>query len=431
MTSLLPSRDDADRANSRRRTAAVRDDLSTRRPLVLVATLGGALAAASTLLVCLAAGVVGWFLSDGGSHGVPRDGLRTGALAWLMGHASGVHVEGVPLSAVPLGITLVCGVTLWRIGQRVGMSVSGHGPDVEEIADGQRDLTVPTAVLMLTAGYVVVAVAAVTLASTPSTAPSAPGVVVWSVLLCVLVGGPAVAIGSGRAAVWASGLPVTLRAAGGIVRRLLVLWGVVSALVLLLALVSDLSTAANVLSQLDAGAGAVLIIVVVSLLLLPNAVVFSGSYLLGPGFTVGTGTLVAPSVVVLGPLPSFPMLAALPDEGPSAAWTAWLILLAPVVAFVAVVVQQRRAPVFGYADAAIRGCAGGILTGVAFAVLAALAGGSVGPGRMQDVAPPAVDVLVHAVTAFGIGGLLGGLAMTWWQRRSMPVEIELDPATVS
>jgi len=26
-------------------------------------------------------------------------------------------------------------------------------------------------------------------------------------------------------------------------------------------------------------------------------------------------------------------------------------------------------------------------------------------------------VLVHAVTAFGIGGLVGGLAMTWWQRR--------------
>jgi len=27
-------------------------------------------------------------------------------------------------------------------------------------------------------------------------------------------------------------------------------------------------------------------------------------------------------------------------------------------------------------------------------------------------------VLVHAVTAFGLGGVVGGLAMTWWQRRS-------------
>jgi hypothetical protein len=27
-------------------------------------------------------------------------------------------------------------------------------------------------------------------------------------------------------------------------------------------------------------------------------------------------------------------------------------------------------------------------------------------------------VLVHAITALGIGGLVGGLAMTWWQRRT-------------
>ena len=53
-----------------------------------------------------------------------------------------------------------------------------------------------------------------------------------------------------------------------------------------------------------------------------------------------------------------------------------------------------------------------------FGGLAGLAGGAVGPGRMRDVAPLAGDVLVHAITAFGVGGLLGGLVMTWWQRRA-------------
>ena len=68
-----------------------------------------------------------------------------------------------------------------------------------------------------------------------------------------------------------------------------------------------------------------------------------------------------------------------------------------------------------------------MLAGAAFGVLAALAGGAVGPGRMTDVGPLVGSVLVHAVTAFGIGGLLGGLAMTWWQRRGAePVE-ETDP----
>jgi hypothetical protein len=58
-----------------------------------------------------------------------------------------------------------------------------------------------------------------------------------------------------------------------------------------------------------------------------------------------------------------------------------------------------------------------MLAGAAFAVLASLAEGAVGPGRMTDVGPLVGSVLVHAVTAFGIGGLLGGLAITWWQRR--------------
>lgn len=418
MTSLLPTRG---------ASPDLRSDLATRRPLVLVATLGGVIAAAGTLLVCLAAGVVGWFLTDGGAHGLPRDGLRTGALAWLMGHGSGVRVDGVPISAVPLGITLVVAWTLWRIGLRVGASVSGHGPDIEEIGDGQRDLTVPVAALLLTAGYVVVAVAAVVLAATPATAPSAPGVVLSSLLLCLLAGAPGIAVGSGRAAIWTSYVPLTLRAAGGIVRRLLLLWAAVSALALVVALALDLSTAANVLSQLDADVGATVIIVVVSVLLLPNAVVFSGSYLLGPGFTVGTGTVVAPNLVVLGPLPGFPLLAALPDEGAGAGWTSWLVVLPPVLAAVAVVLHQRRWPVFGFTEGGVRGCAGGVLAGIVLGLVASLAGGSVGPGRMQDVAPFALDVTVHAVTAFGVGGLLGGLAMTWWQRRSMPVDIELEP----
>src|SRR5690606_18500138 len=98
MTSLLP-----DRGRTRVGSAAGRVDLRHRRPLVLIATLGGAAAALATLVVCLAAGVVGWFLTDAGAHGTPRDGLRTGALGWLMAHGSGIRVEGVPVDVVPLG----------------------------------------------------------------------------------------------------------------------------------------------------------------------------------------------------------------------------------------------------------------------------------------------------------------------------------------
>src|SRR5687768_7700590 len=76
MTSLLVDRRD--------RTASPR----TQRPLVLIATLGGAAAALAPLLVCVAVGIIGWFAADAGAHGAPRDGMRMGAVAWLMAHGS-------------------------------------------------------------------------------------------------------------------------------------------------------------------------------------------------------------------------------------------------------------------------------------------------------------------------------------------------------
>jgi hypothetical protein len=59
-----------------------------------------------------------------------------------------------------------------------------------------------------------------------------------------------------------------------------------------------------------------------------------------------------------------------------------------------------------------------VIAGAVVGTLATIAGGAAGPGRMRVVEPFASDVMVHAITTFGIGGLFGGLAMTWWQRRT-------------
>ena len=73
----------------------------------------------------------------------------------------------------------------------------------------------------------------------------------------------------------------------------------------------------------------------------------------------------------------------------------------PVVALVALLVGL------------VGGVAGGLLT----TVLVALAGGSVGPGRMSDVGAPLLDTLVSSTVAMGVGGLLGGIVVVWWARR--------------
>jgi hypothetical protein len=410
MTSLLPAR----RTPAR---AAGPTDAAHRRPLVLLAALAGVGAATSTLLLCLAGGVAGWFLTDAGAHGTPRDGLRVGALGWLMAHGSGVHVAGTAITAMPLTLTLLTAVVVWRLGLRLGDSVSGHGPDADAIADGMRDWTVPSATALFTLGYAVVAGVTHHLAATAATAPSLPRTLVCVLLLCGLVGGCAVAVGSGRAAIWTAFLPLSLRAAAAAASRILVWYAAVSAAVLGVALVIDWDAAVNVMSQLHTSPGAATLLIGLCLLVIPNATLFSGSYLLGPGFAVGSHTLVTPTAVVLGPLPMFPLLAALPDDGPTPAWAVALLALPPLVAAAATYRVLGRYPTSRWDEAALRGVGAGLLCALAFALLAALSGGAVGPGRMADVGPFVFSVLLHGIATFGIGGLLGSLAATLRHRR--------------
>lgn len=410
MTSLLP--------RQVRTSAQVRADLRHRRPLVAVATLGGVGAAGATLLVCMAVGVVGWFATDAGAHGAPRDALRAGALGWLMAHGSGIHVGGTPVTAVPLGVTLLVAWALWRVGHRVGDSISGHGPDAHRLADGERDWTVPLATALFALGYAVTVVVTCALAGTAATAPDTARATLWGLVLSAAVGGAGIAVGSGRAPVALAWLPPTIRAVAGAARSVLLAWLTVSLLVLLVSLALDLSTAANVMSQLQTDAGASALYVALMATVLPNATLFSSAYLLGPGFTVGTATLVSPGAVVLGPMPMFPLLAALPDAGATPAWTSWLVALAPLTAALAVARSLRRHPTSSWQEGAVRGLAGGVCAALVLGLLMAVAGGAVGPGRMADVAPYALDACVRAVVAFGIGGALAGLGAAWWQRRS-------------
>jgi hypothetical protein len=172
------------------------------------------------------------------------------------------------------------------------------------------------------------------------------------------------------------------------------------------------------MSQLHTSPGAAVLLVGLCLLVTPNATLFSGSYLLGPGFSVGAHTLVTPTAVVLGPLPMFPLLAALPDDGATPGWTVALLAVPPLVAAVAVFRTLRRYPTSRWDEAALRGVGAGLGCAVAFAVLAALSGGTVGPGRMADVGPLVFQVLLHGIATFGIGGLVGGMLATWRHRRA-------------
>ena len=391
-------------------------DARHRRPLWLAAPVAGAAAVLVALLPLVVAALAGWYLADGGGHGAPHDALRIGALAWLAAHGSGFHVQGAAVTMLPLGLTLWSGWVVWRAAHRLGDAVSGHGPDADRIADGERDWTVPMATLLFAGGYAVLA-GVLTAAGDAGTAPDGSRAVLGALAMAVLVGGPAIATGSGRLPVWVATLPEAVPATAASAWAVLRWHLGTAAALLLVALALDWPSAANVMSQLGTSPAGTVSMTVASLVLLPNAVVFAGSYLLGAGFTVGAGTLVTPMAVVLGPLPLFPLLAALPDAGEPAPWTAYLLGVPAVVAAVGAIRAQRRHPTTRWDQGALRGCVGGVLAALAFGLLARLAGGAVGPGRMSHVAPFASSAVVYAIAAFGIGGLVGGLLATAWQRR--------------
>ena len=434
MTSLLP---ESVRARVGRSTPggrggdATEDRDSGGPPALAIGLLTGLVAAAGPLVVCLGLGVVGWFATGAGTHGVPRDGLRVGALGWLAAHGSGVYVQGVVVSMVPLGLSLLCAVVLWRLSVRAGEALWSHGPDAARLADGERDWTVPLAGAGLLLGYGAVVVTTLRLAGTAATAPSTSGALVWTTVLVALLGVPAVAVGSGRAAVRAALLPPVVREAFALASRLLLGWLAVGTLLVLVALATDLGTAANVLAQLHTSVGEALLVGALCLLLLPAAVLFAGAYLLGPGFAVGTGTVVSPTAVVLGPVPMVPLLAALPDAGTTPGWAPWLVVTPFVLAAVVAFRAARRHPPQRWEDAVARGLGGGVAAGLVVGILAVLAGGAVGPGRMREVGVPGLEVTLHAVTTFGLGALLGTVVVLAWQRWSTRGEQDTEAAAGS
>ncbi|CUR60954.1 conserved membrane hypothetical protein [metagenome] len=405
MTSLLTRPDHA-------RAAAARP-----RPLVLIATLGGVLAALGPLVVLMAVGIIGWFATDAGVHGAPRDGMRVGALVWLAGHGSGFTVLGARVTIVPLGVTAIAAWSMWRLGHRVGDSVSGHGPDADRISDGERDFTVPTAIGLFFAGYAVVAAVVASLAAGATADPSVPRVMGWTLLMTALVAAPAIAVGSGRAAIWAAFTPATVRAGAAVAGAVLRSFLLVSALVFLVAFAVSFGEAATMTSRLHPSPSEAVLYALANAAYLPNAVLFCGSWLLGPGFAVGGATLVSPGAVVLGPLPVFPLLAALPSVGTPAGWVGGLMALPALLAALAAYRHLRGRPL-PWDQVVLAGCGGGLVAGFGFALLAARSGGAAGPGRMRFVGPFVPDVLVHAVTACGVGALLGAGVVALLNRRA-------------
>lgn len=143
---------------------------------------------------------------------------------------------------------------------------------------------------------------------------------------------------------------------------------------------------------------------------LPNMVLWSASWLVGPGFAIGAGSSVGPLGTSLGPIPAIPVFGALPTGDLA---FGFLGLLVPIVAAFIVGVAIRPAVLRSVehrspgALLVLTGIGIGIVGGVLMAILAAMSGGAAGPGRLAEVGPDAVAVGLFAALEFGIPAILG------------------------
>jgi hypothetical protein len=370
---------------------------------------------AGTLAACSATGVglavltilvlVGWIAAPNPGIGLVGV-LRTAAVLWLVGHHVGVQVSGAGrIGMLPLGLVLLPGVLLWRAGRWMVRQIAVASPVhalrttlavavpyallAGALAAGSRSaLAAPSIPQAFVAGFAVAAVAA-GFGATRALAPWAQlGALLSARTRSVLAGaaGSLAVLGAAGALLTATALASHVREFGAV--NGLLAPGVVGAGLLLLA----------------------------ELAYLPNAVLWAIAYMLGPGFAVGTGTIVAPTGSAVGPLPAFPLLAALPQSphGSGPAWLAILVLAGPYLAgALGGLVVVRIAPTPVLEAAPVRGFCCGALTGAVLGVLAAFAGGPLGDGRMAAVGPSAWQVAVVAALEVGIAAAVTAGVANW------------------
>jgi hypothetical protein len=149
-------------------------------------------------------------------------------------------------------------------------------------------------------------------------------------------------------------------------------------------------------------------LILLCVLLVPNALAWGVAYLSGAGFAAGSGTWFSPFDTVGGTEPALPVLGFLPTTAPPA-WMA-LAVAAPVAAgwFVGWSTQRRlRGAAKAWWHPGWAALAAGLLAAVVLATLVTLGSGALGPDRMRDFGAAWWPLLGWLALELGGGAAIG------------------------
>lgn len=381
------------------------------RPLVVTGAMAAAAVTVTGLLTLTPLVLAGWIAAPHAGLGLPGV-MRTATALWLVAHHVGFALHGTGrIGMLPLGLVVVPGALLWRAGRWVVQA-----GQVSRLSD------VGYAALALAAPYAALCGALALASRSALASPSLTQAVVAGFLLALCAGG----LGGARALAPWSRLARLLAP-----RTRSVVLGTCGSLAVLIAggaalaggsLAAHLSQFRGLDTALAPGLVGAVLLLLAQLAYVPNAVGWALCFTLGPGFAFGTGTVVAPTGSALGPLPSFPMLAAMPT-GPdaTAGWVSVVVLLLPYLAGAfGGVLLVRAAPVPAVEIAPLWGFACGVATGAVTAVLAAFSGGPLGSGRLAEVGPSAWQAGIIATLEVGVASAIVAGLVNWLRLRRNP-----------
>lgn len=392
-----------------------------RSPGPAACFFGGVLAAGLGLGSSAVLVMVLWISSPYPDSG-PGGALHAAAALWLLAHgAEVIRTDTFSGTPAPIGVAplLLLVLPVWLLHRAARDSVEG-----EDDGDAPQ-MAWWTPWCGVVAGYLLVGGGAAFYASGGELRPSWPSVAAHLTVVAVAAAGAGIwtahgrpgtplparlrhrldALPDGRREVFVRRLlPVAARAAAAGV-LMLVAGG---ALVVAASTVWHMGAVRHSFEQMTDVWSGRLAVLLLAAALVPNAAVWGAAYALGPGFTLGGGSVAGPLGVSSGPLlPAFPLLAVVPEPGPGSPLT-WSAGAVPVVAgltvawFVAGAAAPRhgeRDEVWSRGSTAMAVAVAAVLCGLLFAGLAMAAGGPMG---------------VAGLAEFGPVGWPTGLAATGW-----------------
>jgi hypothetical protein len=382
-------------------------------------------AAAAGLATLTTVTAIGWITAPhvGLGSGLPGV-LRTAGILWLVAHHVGITVDGFGrIGLLPLGLVALPGFLLVKAGRWLAQAA--------KITALSRAIK---ATVALAGPYATISGAVALASGSQKVTPELWQAVGAGFLIAAAAGGLGIARAMTRDINRARGDDAKKVTLASLIpsRPRSVILGVATALALLTtegallaggSLVAHFGEYKQASDALNPGPGGAVLLLLAGLAYAPNAVIWSASYMLGPGFAFGAGTMVAPTGSAVGVIPEFPMLAALPAGLHKGApiLVALVVLAAPYVAGgFGGLVTIRVEPTYSLEAGPLWGFVTGGITGVIIGALAAFSGGPLGSGRLAVTGPSGLQTAVVAVLEIGVAAAVTGGAVNWIRLRRNP-----------